>query len=470
MGKSQPSKNSVWPDMASPNVGRSNPLAKPVLGSPHPTSSPQQDDNQQPHLLALKVMRLSRPSLGTQMPAYVDPQANPISAALTSSNEKKEQEKRHPQKETSKIDIRNFGLGEALILPSAFGNIYLGETFSTYLCVNNESKEIAHEVKMKAELQTSSQRFNLADTNDEPLAIMEPGQSNEFSISHEIKELGVHILVCSIQYTTVDGRARSFRKFYKFQVANPLAVKTKVNNMIDGKVFLEAQVQNVSANAMMLERMKFEPAEHFLHEDLNYFKAEDDKENALQSTFGSQYLNQHDVRQYLYLLTPKNAEDDRIARTTNTLGKLDIVWRTTMGEMGRLQTSQLTRKVPILDDLQVQSFNVPSTQISEDGQLVKGIRAEEPFSIGIRISNHSAQNMRVVLSAVKAKMGSVLLSGVSTRQLGDLSPEQTIETKVEFFPLSPGLQKIGGLKLVDLISGYIKEVDHLCDVFVEYDD
>jgi hypothetical protein len=67
-------------------------------------------------------------------------------------------------------------------------------------------------------------------------------------------------------------------------------------------------------------------------------------------------------------------------------------------------------------------------------------------------------------------MGSVLLSGVSTRQLGDLLAEQSIETNVEFFPLSPGMQKVGGLKIVDLISGYTKEVDHLCDVFVEYDD
>jgi hypothetical protein len=296
---------------------------------------------------------------------------------------------------------------------------------------------------------------------------METGRSNEFVISHEIKELGVHILVCSIQYTTVDGKVRSFRKFYKFQVANPLAVKTKVNNMIDGKVFLEAQVQNVSASSMMLERMRFEPAEHFNHEDLNSIQTED---QTAQSTFGSQYLNQHDVRQYLYLLTPKNVDDDRIARTTNTLGKLDIVWRTTMGEMGRLQTSQLTRKVPVLEELQVQAFNVPSTKVDQEGNLVKGVRAEEPFTIGIRIRNHSGQNMKVVLSAVKAKMGSVLLSGVSTRQLGDLLAEQSIETNVEFFPLSPGMQKVGGLKIVDLISGYTKEVDHLCDVFVEYDD
>ncbi|KAG2177110.1 hypothetical protein INT43_007766 [Umbelopsis isabellina] len=452
--------------MASINTVRPNQAAKPAPSSPHPSTPSQQDENQSPHSLALKVMRLSRPSLANnKQPTYQDADAASLSNSLTPPDEKK---KRDDTKEGSASDMQSFGLDEVLVLPSAFGNIYLGETFSTYLCINNESKDIVHEIKLKAELQTSSQRFNLADTNDTPLASMDPGASNEFVISHEIKELGVHILVCLIHYTTPDGQPRSFRKFYKFQVANPLAVKTKVNNMIDGKVFLEAQVQNVSANTMLLERMRFEAAEHFNFEDLNYIQTEEDE--GLQLTFGSQYLNQHDVRQYLYLLTPKNAEDDRIARTTNTLGKLDIVWRTTMGEMGRLQTSQLTRKVPILEELQVQAFNVPSTKTDETGKIIKGVKAEEPFTIGFRIRNHSSQAMRVVLSAVKTKMGSVLLSGINTRQLGELLPEQTIETTVEFFPLSPGLQKVGGLKIADAISGYAKEIDHLCDVFVEYDD
>jgi hypothetical protein len=33
-----------------------------------------------------------------------------------------------------------------------------------------------------------------------------------------------------------------------------------------------------------------------------------------------------------------------------SVGKLDITWRTSMGEMGRLQTSQLPRKVNVLAD------------------------------------------------------------------------------------------------------------------------
>ena len=51
-----------------------------------------------------------------------------------------------------------------------------------------------------------------------------PKQSVEFLFDHEIKELGIHILVCTVSYTL--GEERKFqRKFYKFQVLNPLSLK-----------------------------------------------------------------------------------------------------------------------------------------------------------------------------------------------------------------------------------------------------
>jgi hypothetical protein len=32
--------------------------------------------------------------------------------------------------------------GGLLVLPQSFGNIYLGETFSSYVCVHNDSTEV----------------------------------------------------------------------------------------------------------------------------------------------------------------------------------------------------------------------------------------------------------------------------------------------------------------------------------------
>ena len=68
------------------------------------------------------------------------------------------------------------------------------------------------------------------------------------------------------------------------------------------------------------------------------------------TTFGSRaYLQPMDTRQYLYCLKPKKefAEKAGIIKGVTVIGKLDIVWKTNLGERGRLQTSQLQRMVSL---------------------------------------------------------------------------------------------------------------------------
>ena len=112
----------------------------------------------------------------------------------------------------------------------------------------------------------------------------------------------------------------------------------------------------------------------------------------------------------------------------------------------------------MLEDIEIQPF------WPQEGDVK--VVLETPFRLGIRVINHSNENMKLVLSAVKTKMGSVLLSGLGSRQLGEVGPNQFTETELEFFPLTPGLQRVGGLRVMDLLSGYTKDVDHVCDVFV----
>lgn len=70
--------------------------------------------------------------------------------------------------------------------------------------------------------------------------------------------------------------------------------------------------------------------------------------SARESTFGKMsYLQPMDTRQYLYCLKPKPeyAEKAGVIKGVTVIGKLDIVWKTNLGERGRLQTSQLQRMV-----------------------------------------------------------------------------------------------------------------------------
>lgn len=67
-----------------------------------------------------------------------------------------------------------------------------------------------------------------------------------------------------------------------------------------------------------------------------------------ESIFGKTTLVQPQaICQFLYCLTPhaKIANDLKAMSGANSIGKLDIVWRSNLGERGRLQTSQLQRMV-----------------------------------------------------------------------------------------------------------------------------
>ena len=59
------------------------------------------------------------------------------------------------------ISQSSFGLSETLLLPSSFGNVYLGEIFRSYISINNSSNAHVSSVGLKVELQTPSNRFSI---------------------------------------------------------------------------------------------------------------------------------------------------------------------------------------------------------------------------------------------------------------------------------------------------------------------
>ncbi|KAG0349599.1 hypothetical protein BG004_000005 [Podila humilis] len=591
-------------------------------------ASTGQDQQREAHLISLKVMRLSRPSLvtghslyfgsphsqhqgaspisgtesqpfATSINGYERPHTTSILTDALSDLSLTQLEHVHPPSTARLIppssshgydshhkglDMGDFGVSELLTMPASFGNIYLGETFTSYICANNESPHPVRDVILKAELQTSTLRFALSNTlspqqrsasnspSNVPAAtgghiqLLESGRTNEMIVSHEIKELGIHILVCSIQYTTLDGLQKSFRKFYKFQVLNPLSVKTKVNQppgpssaaqeaaangnvpipmsvSKGGVVLLEALVQNMSGVTLWMERMRFDVADTFTVRDLNVviprnITTDPQEGEKPLSVFGEHdYFAPNDVRQYLYVLTPKQGKES-MARTTNVLGKLDILWRSQFGETGRLQTSQLTRKPTPLEDIAIQVVKVPEriqlekvfsieiivknqsavsigSSLNSSGanspvmappprastsppspfqpQSLTGSLARPPAAVArggalppIRslegspsVANLTGQgntgppssgqdSMKLMLTGVKQKMGAILLSGPNSRQLGSVPAGGEVRVRLDWFPLTSGVQKIGGIRIVDIISGYTVELDHLTHCFVEH--
>ena len=263
---------------------------------------------------------------------------------------------------------------------TAIRNIYLGETFVCYVSLHNDSTEICDGLQLNCHLQTVTLRLPLLQTPPPEVgqkAKIESGESIDHVLHHEVKELGTHILVCEVNYSSPSEGKKNFRKYFKFQVMKPLDVKTKFYNAENDDVFLEAQVQNVTSGPLCLEKVGLEPSPMFKVTSLNHVEEDGDQE----LVFGKvNLLHPQDSRQYLFSLTPRNdlKVNFRQLKGATNIGKLDIIWRTNFGDRGRLQTSQLQRQTPNHGDLRLVVDSVPSV-----------VLLGEAFKIGCTIVNNS---------------------------------------------------------------------------------
>ncbi|XP_020862943.1 trafficking protein particle complex subunit 13 isoform X6 [Phascolarctos cinereus] len=335
----------------------------------------------QEHLLALKVMRLTKPTLFTNIPVTCEDRDLPGDLFNQLMKD-----------DPSTVNgAETLMLGEMLTLPQNFGNIFLGETFSSYISVHNDSNQIVKDILVK--------------------------------------------------------------------VLKPLDVKTKFYNAesdlssVTDEVFLEAQIQNITTSPMFMEKVSLEPSMMYNVVELNTVKQVGEGE----STFGSRtYLQPLDTRQYLYCLKPKQefAEKAGIIKGVTVIGKLDIVWKTNLGERGRLQTSQLQRMAPGYGDVRLSLEAIPDT-----------VNLEEPFHITCKITNCSSERtMDLVLEMCNTN--SIHWCGVSGRQLGKLNPSSSLYLALTLLSSVQGLQSVSGLRLTDTFLKRTYEYDDIAQVCV----
>ncbi|KIX04119.1 uncharacterized protein Z518_07672 [Rhinocladiella mackenziei CBS 650.93] len=314
----------------------------------------------EPHSVSLKG-RLSRPSLAQQHPLPRESDTKiPHTASLA-----------YPSKNADQDFILSSNLG----LPPSFGSAHVGETFSCALCANNEllpgkTFRTVSGTRILAEMQTPSQSVALdlhrADTDDKDQT--GPGNALQRIIRFDLKEEGNHILAVNVTYTettsgdgqATSGRVRSFRKLYQFLAQPCLSVRTKATELaaveIPDKSYgpygratlvryvLEAQLENVSDAAIVLEEARLQPKAPFKSTSLNW---DAEKDNGIASE--SPVLNPRDVAQVAFLVEQEQGVSEGLEGLKNSmrrdgravLGQLAIQWRTSMGERGSLSTGNL---------------------------------------------------------------------------------------------------------------------------------
>jgi len=397
------------------------------------------------HSLALKVMRLTRPTMG---------QSTIVQTSGT------DLEKDMLLKATA-IDVNTNSMlaevlpGSLLVLPQSFGNIYLGETFSSYVCVHNDSTEVCNNVIVRADLQTATQRINLVPGNSTDVSThsrdsLAPGSTIDQVLHHEVKELGTHILVCEVTYVSHFGDKMNFRKFFKFQVMKPLDVKTKFYNAESDEVFLEAQVQNITQSTITIDRVTLEPSHTFTVTSL---KAEPSSDQGVVAR--GLCLQIQDSWQYLFCLRPRPEQNNKNLKLVTNIGKLDIVWRTGLCDRGRLQTSQLQRLPPNTGEVRLTFLHAPSYAL-----------LNSPLPLLLKLENNCDRTVELDLSLKPEGGGKLSWGGVVEKSLGLLEPGGCTEVLVEVVFHCTGLQTLQGINCTDTLLKRSYCFNDQCQLYV----
>uniref|UniRef100_A0AC34R6R2 Trafficking protein particle complex subunit 13 n=2 Tax=Panagrolaimus sp. JU765 TaxID=591449 RepID=A0AC34R6R2_9BILA len=389
-------------------------------------------------LLSLKVMRMSRPTFNDPVCMGIDP-ADSFSADIEKA-----------MVSVNGCDSMELPVGQYLMAPQTIENIYLGETFNFYVVVLNDSDQVCSDVLVKADLQTQSQRINLQPKLGDSSTELAPGKCFGQIITHEIKEVGQHILICAVNYRTPDGEKMYFRKFFKFPVNKPIDVRTKFYNAEDNlnnDVYLEAQIQNLCVSSIVLEKVVMEPSETYLCREIK--PTTNDEQ-------GNIYLQPKAVRQYLFCLSPLTLDSSLTNyRGVSSIGKLDMCWRSTMGEKGRLQTSSLQRMAPGYGDLRLSIEQIPGM-----------VSLLQPFVVTCKLYNCCERSLDLVLSFDGSLQSDVVYCSTSGQHLGQVAPSKSVQFTITLFATTPGMHFISGIRVTDTFLRRTYEHDDVAQFFV----
>jgi|UniRef100_A0AC35F0Z1 hypothetical protein len=397
-------------------------------------------ENTKDQLLALKVMRMSKPTFneyGSSMGIDPgDPFASGIEKAMSGING---------------CDSMELPVGSYLMAPTSIDNIYLGETFTFYIVVLNESDQICSDISVKVDLQTQTQRITLQSKLGDTQSELFPSRCCGQMVMHEIKETGQHILVCSVSYITNDGEKMYFRKFFKFPVNKPIDVRTKFYNAEDNlnnDVYLEAQIQNLCTSSIVLEKVQMEPSEAYTCHEIKPSQSSDE--------LGNVFLPPKTVRQYLFCLSPSTPENALTHyRGVSAIGKLDMCWRSAMGERGRLQTSSLQRMAPGYGDIRLSVEQIPGV-----------VPLLKPFVIVCKLYNCCERSLDLIISLNPELNPEIVYCSVSGLHLGQLSPGKSVQFTLNAFATTSGLQHISGIRITDTFLRRTYENDEIGQIFV----
>ncbi|DBA05003.1 TPA: hypothetical protein N0F65_007005 [Lagenidium giganteum] len=399
----------------------------------------------------LKVMRLYKPKLYTQGASS----GSMMPTALSESS----------------MLQHEFTMSSMLILPDSFGEIFLGNTFSSYISVINPYSCDVREVGLTANIQCANDRVDLHDNRyartgkvppPNPVKVLHAGTSLDMVVDYPLTQVGNHVLRVGVTYLDpITNEPKSLRKFYRFGVQNPLVINFKQLRVHD-ESFVEAQIRNVSKLPLFIDDIRFLPLLPFAAQEFEapspVIEQSNNSDQALLDevrdllTHGSEtLLNPQEELQRVFRLYPDPTADPSPLQTqgSQNLGKLHVGWKTSVGETGSVQSQPVMRKVDHGREVTVTLTDLPK-------EIILG----SPFRANCAIQNNSTRSLQLQLQFRKDKMTGVFCYSLSHQNIGVIPPKATHSVAVEFLPTIGGLQLIQGAVCVDTRTGqeFIQDV------------
>ena len=329
-------------------------------------------------------------------------------------------------------------------------------------------------------------------------------------VSQALEEAGQHILRVEVGYGGSDGSVKTLRKFYRFQVTNPLTISELTTRTGDASCFVSISLENNAAEtkggSLTICGAEFDPAPGLSAEPIVATKA---LHMAPTDSATSRYPKATDLYdesgrleagssvRYLFKVTATSEEAaNRGIAAGDELGKAIFTWRKAMGEMGRMASS------PILCPMATPYINPSdpvSTMTGGDGKNVvhmhgsglsvdvataaakraastdpipskasslenvlpvtvepidppKRLHVGVPQPVQFLVVNHSNKDMALQLQFQFEHMGTELMvCGPSYINLGDIPGSGgSASATVRFLSLCAGLHRVQGCCIVDL--------------------
>lgn len=261
-----------------------------MQSSPQPGASPTPPGSAPPTVTSLqptvRVMRLYKPGMHT-ISTYVPHLPTQSASNLKSSSSASSREAGC---------LSDFAVSPFLLLPDSFGDIYMGEVFSAYVAVVNGMQDAPfHHVSLTLRLLATNATHELVDSRSPEGSgdgdgsnsssssgsigglgldgsmvggdassgtaqdrTLEPNEFTDTVVKHLLTELGTHTLRVSVQYCSHRStELKTLRKFYRFNVLQPLVVASSCIDVGTSQLGVQCRVTNSTQSAMFIEDARF---------------------------------------------------------------------------------------------------------------------------------------------------------------------------------------------------------------------